>query len=397
MSKRALSPANSLLGSPSKKICNIKKFSPYKIATPEASAKVDANPPFANLINAIKNGVKSPQKGDAVVHWMRMADLRIADNRALSLASTQAQKTQVPLLVLFVVSPQDYIAHDRSARRIDFTLRNLSCVKSSLRDLDIPLFTTTHTPRRTIPEYIINLLTQWNVTNLYANIEYEVDELRRDVRVCELAKAKGIKCHFVHDKLIVEPGMLSTKQKKPYTVFSPFHRSWIDAVNKHLEWIEEAPTPTANPPSIRDHTTFGAIFTSEVPTVVEGFECSDKDSMAILWPAGNDAAKQILARFLTTKARSTELGPSDLLSSGAQQSDKKARIVMYKTDRDRADSDTTSRLSPYLSAGAISIRELIRATMGLLRSKSVDSSRGHGVGVWVQELGSSWTEYSRKF
>jgi deoxyribodipyrimidine photo-lyase len=76
-------------------------------------------------------------------------------------------------------------------------------------------------------------------------------------------------------------------------MFSPFHRSWIDALNKHLEWIEEAPVPKANPPSIRNHTTFGSLFTSEVPATIEGFECSDKESMAILWPAGNDAAKQV--------------------------------------------------------------------------------------------------------
>jgi deoxyribodipyrimidine photo-lyase len=61
------------------------------------------------------------------------------------------------------------------------------------------------------------LLDQWNVKNLFANIEYEVDELRRDIKICELAKAQGVKCHLIHDKLVVEPG-LSTQQGKPYVV-----------------------------------------------------------------------------------------------------------------------------------------------------------------------------------
>jgi deoxyribodipyrimidine photo-lyase len=76
MSKRALSPSNSLLSSPNKKIRNNKRFLPNKVAEAEASAKVDANPPLAKLVNAMKSGVQSPEKGEAVVHWMRMADLR---------------------------------------------------------------------------------------------------------------------------------------------------------------------------------------------------------------------------------------------------------------------------------------------------------------------------------
>lgn len=53
----------------------------------------------------------------------------VADNRALHLASEQAQKDGIPLLVLFVISPQDYEAHDRGPRRIDFMLRNLELLK----------------------------------------------------------------------------------------------------------------------------------------------------------------------------------------------------------------------------------------------------------------------------
>ncbi len=35
----------------------------------------------------------------------------------------------MPLIVLHVLSPQDYLAHDRSPRRIDFTLRNLQVIQ----------------------------------------------------------------------------------------------------------------------------------------------------------------------------------------------------------------------------------------------------------------------------
>lgn len=58
-------------------------------------------------------------------------------------------------------------------------------------------------------------------TSLFANIEYEVDELRRDTSVCKLSKADGIQATFVHDKCVLEPGVLATKQGKVYTVCLP--------------------------------------------------------------------------------------------------------------------------------------------------------------------------------
>lgn len=49
-------------------------------------------------------------------------------------------------------------------------------------------------------------------------MEYEVDELRRDITVCSLANEHSICVNVVQDKLVIEPGTLSTKQGKPYTV-----------------------------------------------------------------------------------------------------------------------------------------------------------------------------------
>lgn len=51
-------------------------FSPNKIASASAAAAVDANPPLQTLLQAVREAIKSPSKGDCVVYWMRMADLR---------------------------------------------------------------------------------------------------------------------------------------------------------------------------------------------------------------------------------------------------------------------------------------------------------------------------------
>lgn len=66
--------------------------------------------------------------------------------------------------------------------------------------------------------------------------------------------------------------------------------------------------------------------------------------MEELWPAGTDVAKQVLSRFLRTKARKTQIGDSSPLADGAEDSGKESRIMKYASDRDRVDFDSSSRI-----------------------------------------------------
>ncbi|OCH92919.1 DNA photolyase [Obba rivulosa] len=352
-------------------------------------------------MRVVQECVKRPVKGDSVVYWMRMQDMRINDNRALAQASAQAQKDNVPLLAFFVLSPQDYVAHDRSARRIDFVLRNLRELKTSLAILNIPLFTTSHTPRKTLPEYVSCLLKKWNASHVYANIEHEVDELRRDIRVCQLVKDSNTAYVFVHDKCVIPPGVVTTKDGRGYTVYSPWLRSWLPHLvpKSDEDPLTAAPRPTANTKSIHEHPVYRELFDAPVPEAVEGFTLSadEKARITTCWPAGEDTAEKILERFLQTSARSSQLGTVSPLSEGAvvpiKNPDKNTRIGKYKDARDRVDVDTTSRLSPYLAAGIISARHCIRATLELSgnKKKVVDASKESGVGRWVQEI--AWRDF----
>jgi len=152
MSKHSRSNSVTSPNPRSHKLSRSSTFSPIKVASKEAAAAVDKHPPLSTLLQAVEQGVKDPAQGDCVVYWMRMSDLRsvfpwpliiaiyslatiVSDNRALFMASEQAKQEAIPLMVLFAISPQDYVAHDRSARRIDFTLRNLAIIKASIHNL----------------------------------------------------------------------------------------------------------------------------------------------------------------------------------------------------------------------------------------------------------------------
>ncbi|RPD67238.1 hypothetical protein L227DRAFT_538252 [Lentinus tigrinus ALCF2SS1-6] len=376
------------------------KFLPNKIATAENAASADAHPPLMQLLDAVRDNAMSQDvaKGKCVVYWMRMEDLRIHDNRAIAQASAQAQHDGVHLIVLHVLSPQDYIAHDRSARRIDFTLRNLHVIRTELAKLNIPLYTVTHKPRTKIPAFVVDLLEKWKASHLFVNIEYEVDELRRDLAVCKLANERGkIACNFVHDKCIVAPGDVRTKEGRGYTVYSPFLRSWAPLLEKTASnHLQEAESPTANASSIRSDPVLGPLFDVEVPDNVEGFalDPEERKRISTCWHAGEDAAHEMLRRFLYTAAQSSRLGavdPLDDANKDVKDPGKQSRLGKYKDQRDRIDSDTTSRLSPYLAAGVISARTCVREALKATGKKKVDTSRDTGVGRWIQEI--AWRDF----
>ncbi|KAL1694463.1 DNA photolyase, FAD-binding/Cryptochrome [Schizophyllum commune] len=371
------------------------KFDPIKVATRENAAAVDANLPLKQLLDAVGSRAQDVvEDGECVVYWMRMQDMRIEDNRALALASAEAQKTKKPLVVIYVISPQDYAAHDRGARRIDFMLRNLRIIRIKLDEMHIPLHVVTHSPRSTLPRRIISLLSLVGAHKLYANIEYEVDELRRDIQVCEIAKKDGMKATFVHDKCIVEPGVAVKKDGSYYAVYSPFQRLWLATLNDYQgRFLDPSPEPAANNKSVRKHEKLGDLFNGTVPDSVEGFELDEDDrkKMAEYWPAGEEAALLVLDRFLSTKSRPEQAGGVNPLSQGAEESDKHSRIQVYGDERDRVNADTTSRISPYLASGIISARRCVRSTMKLTGSPKVDGGRNTGIGRWVQEL--AWRDF----
>jgi len=131
----------------------------------------------------------------------------------------------------------------------------------------------------------------------------------------------------------------------------------------------------------------------EIPTFVPGFELSseDRDVMTKLFPAGTETARKMLHAFIHTQARKSQMDVSPL-NSGAKDGETtgkngSSRLGIYHQERDLADRDSSSRLSPYLAAGVISARELVRETMKVTNSKKIVIGRESGVGVWVQEIG----------
>ncbi len=305
---------------------------------------------------------KKVEVKSAVVHWFKM-DLRLADNRALYCASEKAKEAGVPLLALYIVSPQDFVAHLVAPIRVDFLLRTLKVLKDDLAKLDIPLHIETVRERKQIPGKIVERMEEWGASHLYANMEYEVDELRRETKLVRMLAHKGMAMEIMHDTCIVPPGQLSSGTGKQYAVYSPWYRAWGGHVHDNPKLLDPFGLPSRNPPTARED--FAELFKSEIPAAPPEKRLTKQAAKQYeaLWPAGEHAAMERLEAF----------------------SDEK--IAQYAARRNLPAESGTSSLSVFFASGALSARTAVHVA----RKRNGAKKQGEGLQTWISEV--AWRDF----
>ncbi|KAK4626357.1 Deoxyribodipyrimidine photo-lyase [Fulvia fulva] len=317
------------------------------------------------MLAQTKAGRENIAVGECLVHWFKR-DLRLFDNKALHLASEKAKGKNVPLVCMFVISPQDYQAHLTSPARVDFELRTLDIMKKDLAELDIPLYVTTIEDRKDVMPHILGKCTEWGAKHLFCNIEYEVDELRRETKLVKDGLAQGIALEAVHDDVVVAPGELKTGAGKQYSVYSPWFRSWIKHIHEHPHLLNAFDPPTQNPPSAREK--FRAIFDMSTPSAPSNKSLTpeEKDCLTQLWPAGEHEARERLDRFLSEK------------------------IGKYKDTRNFPALQSTASLSVHFSSGTLAARTAVRSARDANSANKLDAGNT-GITCWISEI--AWRDF----
>ncbi|OAA62163.1 DNA photolyase, FAD-binding/Cryptochrome [Cordyceps fumosorosea ARSEF 2679] len=326
--------------------------------------------PMENLVKAQREtaeAMKNAANGEAVAHWFK-SDLRCADNTSLALAAQKAKEMSVPLLCFYLLSPQDLEAHLRAPVRVDFILRTLQVLKDDLAKLDIPLYIETVEERAKIPARVLELLDSWGCNHLCTNLEYEVDELRRETKLLHLFAEKNKSFEAIHDTCVVPPGQLRSGSGNQYAVYTPWYRSWMAHIHSNLELLELHDAPPNNPASARNR--FQKLFDSKIPAAPKGKELSaeEKTRFNSLWPCGEHEAKARLDKFC------------------------EERIGEYSDQRNLPSQDGTSSLSVHLASGTISARTCVRTARDRNKSKKLDGGL-EGIKVWISEV--AWRDFYR--
>ncbi|MCO7247758.1 deoxyribodipyrimidine photo-lyase [Halomonas sp. Mc5H-6] len=278
--------------------------------------------------------------------WLR-SDLRIHDNTALAAAAAKG-----PVVAVFLRSVDQWQAHGHGINKIDFWTRGVTALKEALEGLNIPLLHRDIASFDEAPATLLEIAREHQIEHLHFNLEYPLNEQRRDQAVIESFKQADIAAHGHHDAVAFAPGTLLTGKGDYYGVFTPFAKAWHKQITADQLALRD--TPDAQSPL--------GIDSDPLPTLPD-LDATPVD--ADQWPAGEHAASDRLERFLRFRGRH------------------------YSDQRDFPKVRGTSELSPYLALGMISYRQCMQAVMSENGGHLADGDKG--LTAWVSEL--IWREF----
>ena len=213
-------------------------------------------------------------------------------------------------------------------------------------------------------DQVMKFIKDNDVSHVFANYEYEVDELHRDIKLAKhLADDSGATITLHHDQTVMEPGALTTGAGGPHKVFTPYHKAWVAEVGNDPSYLDQVSPPRDNDKSAK--SSLKALFETQIPSLPAEKQFASKDEqnrIRKLWPAGNAAGMSRLSTFLSKKVKT------------------------YAETRSNPAKDSSSRLSPYFSSGAISVRQVLSECRKANSNQPFDSSGEPGIASWVREV-----------
>ena len=158
-------------------------------------------------------------KAAVTIFWFRR-DLRLGDNRGLF----EALNAGLPVVPLFIFD-RDILdkLNDRADARVGFIQQEISALNDELKAVGSSMLVKHATPAEAWEE----LLTEYEVKNVFANHDYEPYALTRDEQLAAIFSQKGIAFHTFKDEVIFERDEVVKDDGKPYTVFTPYSRKWL--------------------------------------------------------------------------------------------------------------------------------------------------------------------------
>ncbi len=256
--------------------------------------------------------------------WFRR-NLRIIDNDALIVAADSGQ----PIVAVYVSDDLDTGGASRW-----WLHHSLQALSKSIEDLGGSLVI-----RRGEPEDVISaLVAETGASALYCAARYE-PEARRQQKKIRAKLGKDFAIEAVHDGVMQHPSTVLTKSGSPYKVFTPYWRA--------ASALADPATPRPAPDAVEflDHDLDSlSVDQLELPPTAPDWS----GGMTETWTPGEAGA---LARI-------------DALSKSAPHYDKR---------RDRPDMEATSRLSPHLHFGEVSVRQVWHAIKDVERKSPTSS------------------------
>ncbi|MAM70363.1 MAG: deoxyribodipyrimidine photolyase [Gammaproteobacteria bacterium] len=275
--------------------------------------------------------------------WFRN-DLRVQDNSALIQALNAGETVGI-----YIATPQQWQMHDDAPIKIDFWRRNLEVLQNELAKLQVPLLFFQVKDYQEIPALIEKIIEQYSIAGVHYNIEYPLNERRRDAAVEKVCDKHKVKAVAYEDQCLLPPDLVFTKQGQPFKVFTPYAR----ASRELLETAGSVSAYGLEPDSLSQEKP--ALATLDIACKLNDIDWPEEQgNWAKRWPAGEQHANRQLRHFVEHS------------------------IADYQEDRDKPALEGTSSLSPYLCSGIISVRACWEA--------AVSAGSNASIRTWCNEL-----------
>ena len=166
--------------------------------------------------------------------WFRR-DLRLEDNRGLF----NALKTGLPVLPVFIFDSNILNKlSNKSDARVNFIYKQVESLREKIEELGGSFYVAYGNPA----DIMDRITTELPVKHLFANKDYESYGIQRDYAIKDSLKAKNISFQLSKDQVIFEEReILSKSAGTPYTVFTPYSKSWKEKLKSGMLEGENSP------------------------------------------------------------------------------------------------------------------------------------------------------------
>jgi len=158
------------------------------------------------------------------IFWFRR-DLRLKDNHGLYQALESGKK----VLPIFIFDEDILdLLENKSDKRVDFIVQALQTLNSFLKSKNkgIKIF-------KGKPLEIYKKLTEnYEIESVYCNEDYEPYAIKRDQEIADFLASKNINFHQFKDQVIFHKDEIVKADKKPYTVYTPYSKLWLNEFQK---------------------------------------------------------------------------------------------------------------------------------------------------------------------
>lgn len=257
------------------------------------------------------------------IFWHRR-DLRFDDNAGLY----RAQKAGGPVLPIFIFDREilDKLPEKEDAR-VMFIRDNVKSLAEHYRKMGSDLLAFYGHPL----DIWKQLREDYDIQAVYTNRDYEPYALARDQAVEDLLNERSIPFHHFKDQVIFESDEVQKKAGGPYTVFTPYYRTWKKNLTSRMSDYDGGDISFYLKPYPNEKYS-GRLLKVSDPTPV---------------PTLEDMGFKTTDQFI----------PPDHVDRGL--------IRKYDETRNYPGTEGTSRLSVHLRHGTVSIRDKARKAMGL--------------------------------